>query len=170
MLPFRARLALAVALIAVGPASAQPRADDPTAVLTETLILVTGHQLNQTHQYIVVLAEVRIWAGFEASTLALMLGSATEPLEAIDRQLGKVAGLKLTKAEAATVARLRKVAGLLRQEGKSLQTYWDTGVEDHWKTYQDVRKQAWKELDDLLDLEPKKGIAPAPRQPGAKKP
>jgi hypothetical protein len=52
---------------------------------------------------------------------------------------------------------------LLHTEGKSLQAFWDTGVEDHAKKYEAARQAAWKELDALLELDPKKEIAPQPK-------
>jgi hypothetical protein len=49
-----------------------------------------------------------------------------------------------------------------------LQKYWDSGVVDHWKASEVARKAAFKELEEVLDLNPKKGIAPPPREPGKK--
>ena len=51
----------------------------------------------------------------------------------------------------------------------SLQTYWDSGVKDHWTKSETARKSALKELEVVLDLNPKKGIAPPPREPGKKR-
>lgn len=163
----RGRAALALLLVALvgGPAAAQPpaaKADD-TAVLTETVGLLAGIQLYQTYLNIGLLADARAEGLYEASELAQLLGSVVVPLERVENQLGKVAALKLSKEDAAAVARMKKVAGLLRQQGKSLQAFWDTGVADNGKKYEAARQAAWKELSDLLELDPKKGAAPEPK-------
>lgn len=167
---FRPRAALVAVVLALasGTASAQPApakaapADD-SAVLAETVGLIAGLQLYQTYLNIGLLADARAEGLYEASELAQLLGSVVIPLEKVEKQLEKVAKLKLPKEDLAAIARMQKVAGLLRQQGKSLQSFWDTGVADHGKKYEEARQAAWKELSELLELEPKKGAAPEPK-------
>jgi hypothetical protein len=77
------------------------------------------------------------------------------PLERVDKQLDKIAKLKPTKDDLQAVARLKKISGLLRQQGKELQTYWDKSIPENAKKYETTRQSAWKELNALLDLDPK---------------
>jgi len=144
----------------------QPRQDaESVTVLTETVGLVSGLQLYQTYLNIGLLADVRAEGLYEAGELAQLLGSVVTPLDQVDRQLAKVAALKgMSKDDAAAVAKMRKILGHLQTQGKSLQLFWDTGVEDHAKKYETARQAAWKELDDLLELDPKKEVAPAPAE------
>jgi hypothetical protein len=163
-------LSLAVALVALAPASAQPPApktatDDANAVLAETV----GLLVYQTYLNIGLLADARAEGLYEAGELTQLLGSVVVPLEKVEAQLGKVAKLKLPKEDAAAVARMQKLAGLLRQQGKSLEKFWETGVADHGKKYEAVRQEVWNELKELLDLDPKVGTAPEPK-PAGKKP
>ncbi len=138
---------------------------EATPALTETVGLLAGLQLYQTYLNIGLLADARAEGLYEASELAQLLGSVVVPLDIVDRQLAKVATLNgLSKDDAAALTRMRKIAGHLRQQGKSLQLFWDTGVEDHGKRYEDSRQAAWRELDDLLELSPKVGAAPEPKQ------
>ena len=140
-----------------------PPAENP-AVLTETVGLLAGLQLYQTYLNIGLLADARAERLYEAAEVALLLGSVMTPLEKVENQLEKVAGLKaLAEGDAAAVARMRKVAGLLREQGKSLQAFWDTGVADDGKKYEEARQAAWKELSDLLQLDPKKDARPEPK-------
>jgi hypothetical protein len=161
---FRARVALAVTFLAVtaGSATAQPTpaktVADENAVLLETVGLVAGLQLYQTYLNIGLLADAQAEGLYEEAEAAQLLGSVVGPLEKIEKQLEKVAALKLTKDDVVAVNRMKKIAGLLRSQGKSLQSYWDTEAEDHNKKYEETRQAAWKELSDLLDLEPKKKI------------
>lgn len=172
----RSRLAgVFVTLVVSGTGSATAQTPqvkaptDETAVLTETVILLAGLQLHNTHVNVGLLAEARYLGVHEASELAQRLRAVVRPLEDVENQLAKVAALKgLSKTDAATIARLRKIAALLKEQGTSLQAFWDTGVEDQTQKYDAARKAAWKELNSLLDLEPKKGTAPPPREPTKK--
>ncbi len=161
------------------PAAVQPQpapvvqpdqAPESMGVLTEALGLVSGLQLYQTYLNIGLLADVRAEGLYEAGELSQLLGTVVTPLEQVDKQLGRVAAIKgLSKDDVAALARMRKIVGQLQAQGKSLQTFWDTGVQDHGKRYEIARQAAWKELDDLLGLTLKDGIAPEPR-PAEKKP
>jgi len=148
--------------VAIGGQSALTAEATPT--LTETVGLLAGLQLYQTYLNIGLLADARAEGLYEASELAQLLGSVVVPLDTVDQQLAKVAALKgLSKDDSAALTRMRKIAAHLRQQGKSLQNFWDTGVETHGKRYEDSRQAAWKELDDLLELSPKVGVAPEPK-------
>ena len=184
MLSLRSRLAVVVALVAVAaavpllssapsaaqpttPPPAQPTPADPTPVLTEAVGLLAGLQLYQTYLNIGMLADIRAEGLYEAGELTQLLGSVVTPLEQVDRQLEKVAAIKtLPKEDVAALARMRKIISLLTAEGNSLQAFWVTGVEDHAKKYEASRRAAWKELDALLELDPKQGTAPPPRTVG----
>ena len=176
MTAFRTRVALAVVFLAgvagrapaQPPAPAKPVAADDSAVLAETVGLLAGLQLYQSYLNIGLLADARAEGLYEAGEVAQLLGSVVTPLEKVEKQLEVVAKLKLPKEDADAIARMQKVAGLLRQQGKSLQAFWDTGVAEHGTKYEESRRAAWAELSDLLDLAPKKGIAPEPRPVGKK--
>jgi hypothetical protein len=148
----------------------QPSTDSSTSVLTETIGLLAGLQLYQTYLNIGLLADAKAEGIYEAAELKQLLGSVVTPLDQVDKQLEKVAGLKgLSKDDTTAIARLRKIVGLLKTQGKSLQAFWDTGAEENGKKYEAARQAAWKELDDLLELDPKKGPTPEPK-PAEKKP
>jgi len=146
------------------PDTVLPLTSEAAAVLTETVGLLSGLQLYQTYLNIGMLADIRAEGLYEAGELAYLLGSVVTPLEQVDKQLEKIAGLKgLSKDDAAALARMRKIVGLLQTQGKSLQAFWDTGVEDHGQKYEAARQAAWKEIDDLLGLTVREGVAPEPR-------
>jgi hypothetical protein len=167
MIAFRSRLALGIVCCALsaGGASAQPPAPAKTvaeenSVLLESVGLLAGVQLYQTYLNIGLLADAFAEDVYTPAEAAQLLGSVVGPLEKVEKQLEKVAALKLTKEDAAAIARMKRIAALLRQQGKSLQSVWDTGLEEHTKKYEEARQAAWKEVSDLLDLEPKKKNGP----------
>jgi hypothetical protein len=154
-----------------GRASAadEPKPTSDTATLVEAIQKLAGQQLYQTYKNLDSLVEFRFFGIREAGELAQMIHVCVDSAEEAERQLARVAAMKgLSKADTAAIARLRKTAGLLVEQGKSLQTYWDTGVNDHWKQSETARKAAYAELEEILELNPKKGIAPPPREPGKK--
>ncbi len=164
---------VAIAVLLPAPAPAQspppPAGADP-AVLVESVGLLAGHQLHQAYQTLELLGVARFFSLYEAGELSRKLTITVRSLDETEKQLGKLVGLKgLGKADAATLARFRKIAGLLREQGETLQWYWDTGVADHWNRSEKAREAAWKELDAALGLNPKKGLAPPPREVGKKR-
>ncbi len=157
-----------VLLVACALSVAQP-APTPDARIVAGLRNIAGHSLHITSQSLDLLSDPRIFWLLETGELAQRIATTVRSAEEVEKQLAKVAGLTgLTKEDTAGVARLRKIVGLLKEQGESLQSYWDTGVVDHWKNSEAVGKKARKELDDLLELNPKTGLAPPPREPGKK--
>ncbi len=151
------------------PTKPDPVADD-NATLTETVGLIASLQLYQTYLNIGLLADARAEGVYEPLVVAQLLGSAAGPLDKVDAQLGKVEKLKLAKEDIQAVARLRKIAGLLRVQSKELAAFWDTGKEEHGTKYESARQAAWKELNSLLELEATDTKLPNPREvPGQKK-
>ena len=57
--------------------------------------------------------------------------------------------------DAQAVARMQKIAGLLREQGKALQLFWDTGLAEHSKKYEEARQAA----ETALALQPNLGEA-----------
>ncbi|MBA4187649.1 MAG: hypothetical protein C0467_06475 [Planctomycetaceae bacterium] len=154
-----------VMLMACVQVIAQP-APTPDAGLIHGFRDLAGQSLHISSQGLELLSDPRVFWLIESQELAIRIGAAVRSAEAVDKHLAILAGSKgLTKDDAAGIARLRKLAGFLKEQGESLQTYWDTGVVDHWKLSEAIGKKARKELDDLLDLNPKTGLAPPPREP-----
>lgn len=159
-----------VFLAACVPGFAQPTpAPVPDSTLTPALREITGWGLHMTGQALDLLTDPRIFWFLDPDELALRIRTATGAADEIEKQLAKFATMKgLSKEDAAGVARLRKIAGLLKDQGTTLQKYWDTGVVDHFKESEALGKKARKEIDDVLGLNAKTGIAPPPREPGKK--
>src|SRR5436190_12937 len=70
--------------------------EDENAVLLETVGLVAGLQLYQTYLNIGLLADSAAEDVYEPDEAFQLLGSVVGPLEKIEKQLDKVAALKLT--------------------------------------------------------------------------
>lgn len=159
MQPIRLPVPVPVETPAPGPGTAD--------ALTEAAGLLIGLQLYRTYLNVGFLADARAAGLHEASESAQLLASVLDPLDLVERQLEKIRALgELGEDDAATLARMRTIVGHLREQGRELQAYWETGGEDRGKKYEDARQAAWNELDDLLQLSRNKAPATAPDAPG----
>jgi hypothetical protein len=75
------------------------------------------------------------------------------PLEKVEQHLRRVSKAVKRKDDQATLARRPCGAGLLRQQGKSLETFGDSGKSVDGYRYETARKAACKEISGLLQLE-----------------
>ena len=160
---FAVLIPAAVCAQSPSPKAELPAAEDAQAVLTEAVGLIGGLQLYQTYLNIGLLADGAAEGIYQSNEVFQLLGSVVGPLDRVEKQLDRVAKLKLSKEDVAAVARMKKILGLLRQQGKELQTFWESGKAENGKKYDESRQAAWKELSALLDLEPKNEKAPPPR-------
>lgn len=141
-------------------------ADKPDPALSafaESAGLFAGLQLYNTYLNIGILADAMAEELYPSADVYQLLGSVVHPLERVEKQLAKITALKLPKEDADAVAKLTRIAGLLRQQGKELELYWDKGLPEHSKRYEATRQAAWKELSALLELEPKNEKLPEPK-------
>ena len=53
------------------------------------------------------------------------------------------------------VENLRAVVSLLRQQGKDLTAFWDSGQPEEGAKYEATRKEAWKQISVMLGLDKK---------------
>jgi hypothetical protein len=142
--------------------------EDEKAVLCETLGLLATMQLYQTYLNIGLLADGKAEGVYSAETVSELLGSIIHPLDQVEEQLTKVSQLKLTNEDRDTVKVLVKTLQLLRQQGKALVNFWNTGKEEDAKLYETSRTAAWRELSGLLKLEPQPKENPPRREVSAK--
>jgi len=143
-----------------------PTADpDATAVLTESVGLFASLQLYNTYLNIGILADAMAAELYPPGDVNQLLGSVVVPLERVEKQLDKISLLKLSKEDLEAVARMKEVAGLLRLQGKELDLFWGKGQSQNGKNYEAARQAAWKELNLLLELEPKEEKLSTPPRP-----
>jgi len=141
-----------------------PAEDETQTTLTESLGLFASLQLYNTYLNIGILADAMTEGMYEARDVYQLLGSVVHPLDRVEKQLDKLAKLKLSKDDLDALAKMKKISTLLRQQGKELDLFWDKGKPENSKNYETARQAAWKELNALLELEPKEErLATPPR-------
>lgn len=131
-----------------GPADAQ-------ASLTETVGLLSGLYLYQTYLNIGLLADGKAERLYDERAARAVLATILTPLDAVDRQLAKVAAAAQTDADHQAADRLRSVVGLLRRQGQELIAFWDSGQPAAGAKYEATRQEAWRQITALLGLDKK---------------
>ena len=125
---------------------------DANQKLIETVGLLAGLHLYQTYLNIGFVADGKAEGTYEEADARKLLASVMTPLDTVDKQLEKVGKLAPGKADQDAVAQLRKLAALLRQQGKELETFWNTDQESDGAKYEATRKRAWEGISKLLAL------------------
>jgi hypothetical protein len=74
-------------------------------------------------------------------------------LGSVDKQLEAVSQLDLERDDRASLEQMRKVSSLLRDQGKELQAYWETGNPDRIDNYEELRQKSWAGISQLLGLD-----------------
>jgi len=126
---------------------------DAQGQLMETVGLLSGLYLYQSYLNIGLLADGKAEKIYDEKAARSVLGSILTPLSTVDQQLGKVAKMARTQADREAVEQLRVIVTLLRQQGRDLTAFWDSGRPEDGAKYETTRKEAWKQLSLLLKLE-----------------
>ena len=151
----RSALLLVSILAFAFPAAAQtPAVPKPTEQnmqdLMETVGLLSTLHLYQTYLNIGFIADGRAEELYDDAESKQLLGSVLTPLEKVSAQLDKIGKLATTKDDREAVEKLKKIATLLKQQGKELQDFWVSGKEQDGEKYEATRKKAWEEIRVLV--------------------
>jgi hypothetical protein len=133
-----------------GAASADDRAE-----LLRTVGLLSAAQVYQGYLNIGFLADGMANGNYDAKDAEQVIESILQLLDASDRRLEKVTDLDLTKADREALVHVRKLSGLVRQQGLELKAFWKTGAKEQGDRYEKTRLEAWEGISKLLKLEKK---------------
>ncbi len=128
---------------------------DPQAQLLETVGLLSGLYLYQSYLNIGLLADGKAEKTYDEKAARAVLTTILTPLQTADEHLEKVAKLTRTPADRDAVDKLRTVITLLRQQGRDLMAFWDSGKPEDGAKYEATRKEAWRQINLLLGLDKK---------------
>jgi hypothetical protein len=128
---------------------------DGRQALLEVVGALAGSQLYQTYLNIGFIADGRAEGTYDDTDAGQLLGSVLELLDVLDKQLEKVSKLDLDDEDRASTAQVRKLSGLLRQQGKDLRAFWDSDDKKRGDKYEKTRQEAWAGISKLLGIEEK---------------
>jgi len=116
----------------------------------ETIGTLTSAHYFQTYLNIGFIADGKAKGTYTDKDARKVLDSVLSVLTSADRRLEALDKVELGKDDREKLEQLRAVSALLRQQGKELNNYWDTGKEDQAAKYETLRKNAWVTISSLM--------------------
>jgi len=117
--------------------------------LLEAVGVLTAAHCYQTYFSLGLIADGKdkgVYSGKEAYKL---LDSVLALLDSVDQKLVGLSKIDLDKEDQDSLEQMRVLSGLLRQQGKELAGFWDSGKEEDAARYESVRKDAWAAISRL---------------------
>ncbi len=128
-------------------------AKNERAVLQQTIGLLAASQVYQAYLNVGFIADGKATGNYAEKDVQQILDSLFKLLSAADKQLEKVSKLDLTKADREGLTEIRRLAGLVRQQGVEMQVFWKTGDKERGERYENLRQESWRGISTLLGLE-----------------
>jgi hypothetical protein len=129
------------------PKSAQERRQ-----LLETVGTLTAAHCYQTYLNIGFIADGKAKGAYIDRDANKVLDSVLSLLSSVDRNLGALGKLDLDKQDRESLEQMRDLSALLRQQGKELQAYWDSGKDEDAAKYDNTRKDSWAAIAKLTGI------------------
>jgi hypothetical protein len=122
-------------------------------VLLETVGALTASHCYQTYLNIGMVADAKAKGTYSEKDAYRILESVLSLLDTVDRKLVDLTKLELDAKDRDTLEQMRKLSKLLRDQGKALQSSWNSGRTEDLAKYDEVRKDSWAAISKLLGLE-----------------
>jgi hypothetical protein len=120
--------------------------------LLETVGTLTAAHCYQTYLNIGFIADGKAKGAYTNQDANKVLDSVLSLLNSVDKNLGAVAKIDLDKQDRESLEQMRDLSALLRQQGKELQVYWDSGKEEDATRYDNTRKDSWAAIAKLTGI------------------
>ncbi|HEV2947962.1 MAG TPA: hypothetical protein VGX70_11325 [Gemmataceae bacterium] len=141
----------------------QPPQAGPTAIpaedlkadrrrLLETVGALTAAHCYQTYINIGLIADGKTKGTYSNQDAHQVLDSILSLQSSIDRNLASLTKLDLDKRDLESLEQMRDLSALLRQQGKDLKAFWDSGKEEDAARYDDTRKDSWAAIGRLTGI------------------
>jgi len=134
------------------PDGLRKKAEAERAQLLETVGCLTAAHYFQTYLNIGFIAEGKAQGTYTDKDARKVLDSVLSLLNSTDGKLEALSKIELDKDDRERLEQLRAASGLLRQQGKELQTYWETGKDENAAKYESLRKNAWATISKLMGV------------------
>jgi hypothetical protein len=134
------------------PADAPKKLTEERDRLLAMVAALTEAHCFQTYLNIGLIADGKAKGTYSDKDARKVLDSVLSLLNSMDRKLEALDKVDLAKDDREKVEQLRAVSALLRQQGKELLAYWDTGKEEQAAKYETLRKNAWVTISSLMGI------------------
>jgi len=120
--------------------------------LLETVGALTAAHCYQTYLNIGLIADGKAKGTYSKQDAYQVLDSILSLQSSIERNLSRLAKLDLDKRDLESLEQMRDLSALLRQQGKDLKAFWDSGKEEDAARYDDTRKDSWAAIGRLTGI------------------
>jgi hypothetical protein len=132
-------------------------AEDPKTAterrqLLETVGALTAAHCCQAYFNIGLVADGRAKGIYTDKDSSKLLGSILGLLNTVDRKLALLVRIDLDKQDRESLKQMRALSALLHQQGKELETFWDSGKDEDAAKYESARKDSWAALGKLTGI------------------
>ena len=134
------------------PGEVAKKADAERAQLLETVGCLTAAHYFQAYLNIGFIAEGKAKGTYTDTDARKVLDSVLSLLNSTDAKLEALGKVDLDKDDRERLEQLRAASALLRQQGKELQAYWETGKDENAAKYESLRKNAWATIGKLMGI------------------
>ena len=118
----------------------------------EALGSLSASHLYQSYLNIGMLADAVENESYTKAHAQEMLATVVNLMNAVDRNLQRLAEADLPADDGRDVERIRGLSVLLRVQVVALQSYWASGEPRQAARYHEARERAWRALSELLRL------------------
>jgi hypothetical protein len=133
------------------PIAAPPvKSTEDRTRLLEALGTLTSSHYFQTYLNIGFIADGKTRGTYTDRDARKVLDSVLSLVNSTERQLESLEKIDLSTGDRARLVELQAVSALLRQQGKELQTYWDSGKDENAARYESLRQTAWTSILKLM--------------------
>jgi hypothetical protein len=120
--------------------------------LLETVGALTTAHCYQTYLNLGLLADGKAKGTYSDKDAYKVLDSVLSLLNSLDRKLAALAKFDLDKQDRQSLELMRDLAALLRQQGKELEIFWDSGKDEDAAKYESSRKDSWAAIGKLTGI------------------
>jgi hypothetical protein len=132
--------------------STSPATPDPSSL--QTIGALAAAHYYQTYLNIGFIADAEGKGTYTNEDARKVLRSLLSLVDSVDRQLETFGKRTLDKEDRASLEHMRAISALLCQQGRALQTYWDSGKDQDADRYESLRKNSYAAISKLMGIGP----------------
>jgi hypothetical protein len=132
------------------PVAAPAKSNEDRTRLLEALGTLTAAHYFQTYLNIGFIADGKTRGTYTDRDARKVLDSVLSLVNSTERQLEALEKIELSSGDRARLVELQAVSALLRQQGRELQSWWETGKDENAARYESLRQNAWASILKLM--------------------
>jgi hypothetical protein len=120
--------------------------------LLESVGVLTAAHCYQTYLNVNLIADGKNKGTYTDKDAYKLLVSVLSLQDSVDRKLAALGQIDLDKDDRESLEQMRILSDLLHQQGKQLETYWESGKDEDAAKYESARKDSWAAIGKLTGI------------------